>query len=67
MATTVYEKLLASGITQQKNNAQQHFTVVYLESTSLQQDINRPISTLTLCHRQSNYTKFEKERKNESR
>ena len=67
MATTVYEKLLASTITQQENNAKQHFTVVYLESTSLQQDINRPISTLTLCHRQSNHTKFEKERKKESR
>ena len=35
MATTVYEKLLASAITQQENNAKQHFTVVYLESTSL--------------------------------
>ena len=67
MATTVYEKLSASAITQQENNAKQHFTVVYLESISLLQDINRQISTLTLCHRQSNYIKFEKARKNESR
>ena len=34
MATTVYEKLSASAITQQENNAKQHFTVVYLESIS---------------------------------
>ena len=35
MATTVYETLFAPAITQQENNAKQHFTVVYLESTSL--------------------------------
>ena len=35
MATTVDEKLLASAITQQEDNAKQHFAVVYLESTSL--------------------------------